>query len=156
MAGDQDSLFLQLLWWREEYTHCFWYSTGSIWEKNEGVCPIAFGLQSLQDNSQNCRPRWWLKTRLNSSAPWRQLGFGGQGGAEAAVTREYPSDQNVLKLDFRNAFNSIHCLEALWRMLYTWSGCDQSCWGPGAIYSWPSQSVKPSTMTTVRSGTLKI
>ncbi len=43
----------------------------------------------------------------------RQLGFGVRGGAEGAVhaTRKYlhnlPSSHALLKLDFRNAFNSV-------------------------------------------------
>ena len=54
---------------------------------------------------------WWL-------GPWqsylaRQLGYGVHGGVEAAVhaARKYmqnlPSEHAMLKLDFRNAFNSV-------------------------------------------------
>ena len=81
-------------------------------KKGGGVRPIAVGctLRRLVAKIAGNKARDDMVALL---AP-RQLGFGVRSGAEAAVhaTRQYLSslqpDHVVVKLDFRNAFNSVH------------------------------------------------
>ena len=81
-------------------------------KKGGGVRPIAVGctLRRLVAKVAGNKVREDMVALL---AP-RQLGYGVRGGVEAAVhaTRQYLSsirpDHVVVKLDFRNAFNSVH------------------------------------------------
>ena len=81
-------------------------------KKDGGVRPVAVGctLRCLVAKVAGCK----VMDAVGEILAPRQLGVGVRGGAEAAVhaTRLYledlAPDKAVLKLDFRNALNSIH------------------------------------------------
>jgi len=81
-------------------------------KKCGGIRPIAVGL-TLRRLASKCANSAVLKRLRPDFAP-RQLGLGTPGGCEAAVhtTRRFleslAPDHVVVKLDFSNAFNSIH------------------------------------------------
>ena len=81
-------------------------------KKCGGIRPIAVGL-TLRRLASKCANSAVL-TRLGPDFSPRQLGLGTPGGCEAAVhsTRRFleslAPDHVVVKLDFSNAFNSIH------------------------------------------------
>ena len=88
----------------------FGASLTALTKKEGGIRPIAVGctLRPLAAKVAGCRVRDKMAALL---AP-RQLGYGVKGGAEAAVhaARLYLKElqhQCVLKLDFRNAFNTL-------------------------------------------------
>ena len=86
-------------------------------KSSEGICPIAVGL-TLRRLACKCASSCGSK-RLVSSFHLRQLGVGVAGGCEAAIhsarrfMENMPSDYVVVKLDFSNAFNSLHRCEML-------------------------------------------
>ena len=87
-------------------------SLTALTKKEGGIRPIAVGctLRRLAAKVAGCRVRDKMAALL---APC-QLGYGVKGGAEAAVhaARLYLKElqhQCVLKLDFRNAFNTLRC-----------------------------------------------
>ena len=92
--------------------HFFFGVTLTAHEKKEGaVKPIAVGC-TLRHLVAKIVGNQVMQDMASVLAP-KQLGFGVRGGAEAAVhaTRQYirylQSDHTVLKLDFKNAFNSV-------------------------------------------------
>ena len=80
-------------------------------KKGGGIRPIAIGC-TIRRLASKCTCLHALKSCPDLLAP-HQLGFGVSGGAEAAVhaSRVYlnhlPSQKAILKVDFRNAFNSL-------------------------------------------------
>ena len=84
----------------------------ALQKKDGGVRPVAAGctLRRLIAKVAGCK----VMDAIGEILAPRQLGVGVRGGAEAAVhaTRLYledlATDKAMLKLDFRNAFNSIH------------------------------------------------
>ena len=79
--------------------------------KDGGLRPIAIGL-TLRRLASKIVNRW-ATDRLSSKLAPRQLGVGVRGGAEAIVhaARAFVESSSpfhaLVKLDFRNAFNSI-------------------------------------------------
>ena len=122
MAGDEDSVFLSTL-----ASFCSLVLEGRV---PETVRPILFGasLVALEKKSGGVRPiavgctlrrlvskiagRMVVGDMATLMSP-RQLGYGVRGGAEAAVhaSRKYlkhlPDGHALVKLDFKNAFNSL-------------------------------------------------
>ena len=86
-------------------------------KKTGGIRPIAIGL-TLRRLASKCANSFGIK-RLSPYFQPHQLGVGTPGGCEAAVhaARRYlealPDDHVLVKLDFTNAFNSIHRREML-------------------------------------------
>jgi hypothetical protein len=84
----------------------------AISKKSGGIRPIAIGF-TLRRLTSKCASAFGV-SRLSSVFSPRQLGVGVPGGCEAAVhaCRRYlngmPSNHVVVKLDFANAFNSLH------------------------------------------------
>ena len=83
----------------------------ALTKKCGGIRPIAVGY-TLRRLASKCASLHALETIPNLLAPY-QLGFGIAGDIEAAIhaSRVYlnalPSDKALVKVDFRNAFNSI-------------------------------------------------
>ena len=81
-------------------------------KKSGGIRPIAVGM-SLRRVVSKCCSYIGSAQLAQYFSPW-QLGVGAKGGCEAAVhaTRRYlqsiTTDKVVVKLDFSNAFNSLH------------------------------------------------
>jgi len=86
-------------------------------KKSGGVCPIAinFTLRHLASKCANSVG----SVQFRDYFCLRQLGVGIPGGCEAAVhfTRRFlealPADHVVVKMDFSNAFNSLHRVDML-------------------------------------------
>jgi len=82
-----------------------------------GIRPIAVGL-TLRRLACKCASSFGSKRLVSSFHP-RQLGVGVAGGCEVAIhsarcfMENMPSDYMVVKLDFSNAFNSLHRCEML-------------------------------------------
>ena len=81
-------------------------------KKSGGIRPIAIGY-TLCRIAAKCANNFALSALGNKLLP-TQLGLGSSGGCEAAVhaTRRFlnnmPADYIIVKLDFSNAFNSLH------------------------------------------------
>ena len=79
--------------------------------KSSGICPIAVGC-TLRRLAAKCTCLHALESTPALLYP-HQLGFGIPGGADAAVNAariylsQMPNNKALLKVDFRNAFNSI-------------------------------------------------
>jgi len=84
-------------------------------KKSGGVCPIAIEFMSRRLASKCANSVGSVQLR-NYFCP-RQLGVGIPGGCEAAVhsarTEALPADHVVVKMDFSNAFNSLHRVDML-------------------------------------------
>ena len=86
-------------------------------KKTGGVRPIVIGF-TLRRSASKCANSFGTKKLASIFYP-HQLGIGTPGGCEAAVhlARRYlealPVDHVLAKLDFSNAFNSIHRREML-------------------------------------------
>ena len=161
IAGDEDSVFLNSL-----ASFCsmvlegrvpeavrpifFGASLVALQKKSGGVRPIAVGctLRRLVSKIAGRRVREDMATLLSP----RQLGYGVRGGSEAAVhaARKYlndlPDEHAMVKLDFRNAFNSLRrdkMLEAvrdlapeIYPLVYSaYSSPSTLHWGDHSIHS---------------------
>ena len=130
--------------------HPFFFGATLIALEKKGGGPIAVGctLRRLVAKIAGFRVLEDMATLL---AP-RQLGYGIRGGAEAAVhaTRrylsEFQSDQAIVKLDFKNTFNTVHrnkmleAVEVLARTIYpfvhsVYSSPSSLIWGDKTICS---------------------
>jgi len=95
----------------------FGASLVALEKKLRGVRPITVGC-TLRRLVAKIAGRMVVDDMADLLSP-RQLGYGVRGGAEAAVhaTRRYlmnlPSSHALLKLDFKNAFNSVRQDEML-------------------------------------------
>ncbi len=92
--------------------HCFFgASLSALKKKNGGIRPIAVSM-TLRRLVAKCLCVKALQLLQGELSPL-QVGFGTPGGVEAAshaarlFVRHLPSDHVFLKLDFKNAFNSI-------------------------------------------------
>lgn len=82
-------------------------------KKDGGIRPIAVGLTIRRLIAKLCNTQV-MRDAVDMFKP-RQLGFGVRGGAESAVhglrrfiDESMDSDQVIVKIDFKNAFNSLH------------------------------------------------
>jgi len=89
----------------------------ALCKKSGEICPIAVGL-TFRRLVCKCASSFGFKVTVSSLHP-HQLGASLPGGCEAAIhlssrfTANMPSDYVVVKLDFCNAFNSLHAPEML-------------------------------------------
>ena len=157
-AGDEDSAFLQTLAsfsgligdGRRQFVPSFLVPLWWHWRSLGGVRPIAVGC-TLRQLLAKIAGQLVVDEMAELLSP-RQLGYGVRGGAEAAVhagrkyLQDLPSGHVLLKLDFKNAFNSIRrdkMLEAvrdlapdIYPLVHsTYSAPSSLLWGESTIQS---------------------
>ena len=121
----------------------------SLKKKDGGIRPIAVGLTIRRLAAKICNAK--IVGKANALFAPKQLGFGVKGGAEAAVhalrkilSSERRSDKIYLKIDYKNAFNSIrrdHMLREVHAKFPEVAPFLHSCYSnPGALF-WSNEVI---------------